>query len=516
MASFFLTRSKRAFLPLFFFLLLALSPSSLGAEELTGKHFLVLYNKNAKESQELALKYAEARKVPSQQVIGLDCSDKEEITREEYNTSFVDPLLALAQKKGWWPTKGGKIQDRQIYGLVLMKGLPLKIRRDKPQTPKGPVLNTEACVDSELSCLSLGDYALTGMINNPYFEELLPFIDRKLPSLLVSRVDALHYSTCHSLLEDTWRAEAEGLSGWTVVDKGGPFKQGDDWMTTIATQSDQEGLPALLDSFPKTLPKNYPLPGPLMFYFGWYTPNLNGPFLAPSVPFARGAIAAHLHSFSASTLRKAEAGWCAGLLEKGAVATVGNVYEPYLHTSHHFDLFHNRLLEGFCLAEAASMSIPCLSWQNVVIGDPLYRPFKNKRTKTFSTPQQKAQKAWSLALQEWKNDLPELEAQISSATERMRLPLLSEALALYAQRQKNYPLMSRALKKAQEVALSPQDKLRLGLHEVALFRLQGQKAQALEKLDALKITYGNLPEGEALLEWEQILRPKPPEGQKKR
>lgn len=35
----------------------------------------------------------------------------------------------------------------------------------------------------------------------------------------------------------------------------------------------------------------------------------------------------------------------------------------------------DRLLDGYTVAEASWMSMPVLSWQGVVFGDPLYRPY---------------------------------------------------------------------------------------------------------------------------------------------
>ena len=63
------------------------------------------------------------------------------------------------------------------------------------------------------------------------------------------------------------------------------------------------------------------------------------------------------------------------MLEKGADVTVGNVYEPFLGACHRFDIFADRLLDGYTVAEASWMSMPVLSWQGVVFGDPLYRPY---------------------------------------------------------------------------------------------------------------------------------------------
>lgn len=83
----------------------------------------------------------------------------------------------------------------------------------------------------------------------------------------------------------------------------------------------------------------------------------------------------HLHSFSAADFKVPGKGWSSALLEKGAAVTVGNVYEPFLGACHRFDIFVDRLLDGYTVAEASWMSMPVLSWQGVVFGDPLYRPY---------------------------------------------------------------------------------------------------------------------------------------------
>jgi uncharacterized protein (TIGR03790 family) len=65
------------------------------------------------------------------------------------------------------------------------------------------------------------------------------------------------------------------------------------------------------------------------------------------------------------------------LLEKGAAATVGPVSEPYLQAFPVPEVFFGLLVGGrVTLAECYALSIPFLSWQMVLIGDPLYRPFK--------------------------------------------------------------------------------------------------------------------------------------------
>jgi len=88
-----------------------------------------------------------------------------------------------------------------------------------------------------------------------------------------------------------------------------------------------------------------------------------------------GAVAYHLHSFSAQTIRSKTAHWVGPLLSAGAAATLGCVYEPYLALTPNVDVFFARLFQGYSFGEAAYASQQAVSWQTTVVGDPLYRPF---------------------------------------------------------------------------------------------------------------------------------------------
>ena len=122
--------------------------------------------------------------------------------------------------------------------------------------------------------------------------------------------------------------------------------------------------------FPEGYPMRY-----AALYLGWYSEKIGGPFVRPGFRFLPGAIAVHIHSFSAATVRDPKANWVGPLLDLGAAATVGNVYEPYLSLTPHLDILEERLRLGFTFAEAAYSSQRVLSWMTTFVGDPLYRPF---------------------------------------------------------------------------------------------------------------------------------------------
>jgi uncharacterized protein (TIGR03790 family) len=66
------------------------------------------------------------------------------------------------------------------------------------------------------------------------------------------------------------------------------------------------------------------------------------------------------------------------MLRDGITATIGAVAEPYLGAFPPPQEFFRQLLRGQTLAQAYYRTKPYNSWQMLLIGDPLYAPFKSK------------------------------------------------------------------------------------------------------------------------------------------
>ena len=113
----------------------------------------------------------------------------------------------------------------------------------------------------------------------------------------------------------------------------------------------------------------------VFFYAGWYAPHVSGLLKDPGFQFRRGAVACHIHSLSAQTVRAKSQRWAGPLLARGAAIVLGNVDEPFLSHHTHLDVFFERLLAGDTAGEAMWKATPRVSWMNVMIGDPLYCPF---------------------------------------------------------------------------------------------------------------------------------------------
>jgi len=376
---------------LFFFLFAVMFLiKARGAEPSLASSTIVIYNKAALDSADLARFYAKQRGIASDHIVGLTCSTDEEISREEYDSNIAGPLREIFKTQKWWtlretPEQQTVIMTTAIRFVAVIKGMPLKIKPTSDPYPgdqpgDGPVSSrNEASVDSELAILGLFSGQISGPLRNFYFQSFKTIVEMENPVLLlVCRLDAPDVETVRRMIVDSIAAEKKGLWGRAYVDgahETAPgYAVGDQWLREIPVQLHKVGMPVVYDDTPALFPDGYPMTD-CALYYGWRTEKVAGPFARSEFRFSRGAIAVHIHSFSAMTLRDPKLFWVAPLLARGAAATLGNVYEPYLEFTAHLNIFNDRLLHGFTFAESAYSSIGVLSWMSVMVGDPLYRPY---------------------------------------------------------------------------------------------------------------------------------------------
>jgi uncharacterized protein (TIGR03790 family) len=93
--------------------------------------------------------------------------------------------------------------------------------------------------------------------------------------------------------------------------------------------------------------------------------------------FVDGAVGYHIASWEAVDIHDPNSTqWCPAMLTDGITATLGPVAEPYLHAFPLPSAFFSELFKGRCLVEAFYRTKPFNSWQLLLLGDPLYTPFK--------------------------------------------------------------------------------------------------------------------------------------------
>ncbi len=514
---------KRLLLALFLFSLGRSEAGAASASELA-QATVVVYNRAAPESAELARFYARARQIPTDQVIGLDCSTEEEISRQEYDEAIANPLRKIFAERNWWSLSeaagGAPVASRcSIHFVALIRGMPLKIRStaeypgDKPQANQ-VLSQNNASVDSELTLLGYFNRQISGPGNNPYYESYLPVTQlRELPLLLVARLDGPSAAIVRQMITDAVATEKTGLWGRAYVDAAnntsGGLADGDEWLRTVVKNLRQAGIPTVYDSASELFPAGYPMTD-CALYYGWYAEGASGPFTDPDFSFRPGAVAVHLHSFSANSLRSPAANWVAPLLSKGAAASLGNVYEPYLQLTAHLDIFNDRLLHGFTFAESAWMAQRVVSWMTVAVGDPLYRPYaawlqlEPGRTERGKGPWQMYHE---FAVKNARQGSAEsLSAACKAASRAENGPML-EDLGLMAKERGDFSAAESDLEQARSLYREPEDRLRTVLEEADMLLRAGKKKAALALVrKAARVA----PEKRLLRQLELQIDPPPP------
>lgn len=452
----------------------------------------VVYNPRFPESEELARHYITQRGIREDRLVALPCSKEETITRAEFDSTIRQPLMQQFVDRGWWRMEEHEVKDHttgrmhRAYAatgqlvriVVLMRGMPLRISRTQEQAPAAR--EDEASVDSELAAMGLGSPVTAGALPNPYFNKRIRFPEDKSAEgmLLVARLDAPNSATVRRIIDDSIAAEAHGLLGRAVVDlaqRSGGYKEGEEWLNRCIQVYRRAGIPTYVDRRPELIPEQWPLPDTAL-YFGWYNAEVQGPFKAGGFQFVPGAVACHLHSFSARTLRDGGQAWAAPLLEHGAAATLGNVWEPYLSYTTHFHLLNERLLAGFTLAEAVWSATPGISWMNVVVGDPLYRPFAQR---TLPAEDMKDYALFQGLVEKHRNDTSPapLKRAVVDLAERKSAPRLLELLALLAAVDGSPNEAANLLQHARTLYTQPADRLRTILIEADCLRHGSQPLQ---------------------------------------
>lgn len=324
----------------------------------------------------------------------------------------VDELHQAIPPTGPVPTRGEEARRaQQREGLQLLVGsLELPIRQNRAELYRqveviygqygvfalaaleSAVLSDEsgdASLDSELSLLwwDRGDYPVTWRHPNPFHYTFAvsqkPTL-REPPVLMVSRLDAPTAELATKLVDRAVEAETHGLNGTIYLDAQGiPAKEHPDTYTkydqSLQTLHRFLGEQSVYRSTLENTAARFDRPGQapdVALYVGWYRLR----HYEDAFTFVPGAIGYHMASAEAVSLHQSgETGWCKNALEHGITATLGSVGEPYLDAFPEPLEFTALLMTGqYSLVEAYYLTSRWVSWRMVLIGDPLYNPWRQK------------------------------------------------------------------------------------------------------------------------------------------
>jgi len=382
----------------------------------------LVVNKNVPESRQIADHYIAKRGVPKENVIVLDLPKGEDISRGDYDTKFAEPIrVALKDNKekakvllttygvplrvGSQPPneeekkeleklrpeldgfrkKLAELEKTKEADKKELEAARIDVKRYEAREKMLTHAESQACVDSELMLLWWPKYKLERWVANPlYFQASEKYRKDNPMVVMTSRLDGPSVEIAKRLVDDAVAVEAKGLTGDVVIDargipfnpKGGDTGHGyggyDESMRETAKLLEKARMTVTVDEKEAVLPANSAKN--VALYCGWYS---HAKFV-DCCDYVPGAIAWHLASSEAVTLRKPDSNvWCPNLLKKGVCATIGPVAEPYTVGFPKPAEFFGFLATGeFTLVESYSRSMVTCSWMTVLVGDPLYNPFK--------------------------------------------------------------------------------------------------------------------------------------------
>jgi uncharacterized protein (TIGR03790 family) len=380
---------------------------------------LIIANKDLPESLAIAQYYCEKRAVPKTNILALPLgqSPGDTIARDNYDKNLAGPVLnklfssefagrirclltiygVPIKVTGRGPLKGQEYKRQRLENLFEQekaKVKPLEQSGSSGSAKQIEEINrkiatlqseislirgeeTNASVDSELSMAMFGDYELYRWQPNKLAYKM-PYWDFK--SLMVCRLDGSGFKITKGLIDKAVMAEKTGLNGIVYIDSRGIVDDKKPYSFGFFDQSlrDLAEMIRIRTKMPVVEEKTEALFAPgqcpsAALYCGWYSVEK----YVDAFSFIDGAIGYHISSVEAVDLRDPNSTqWCPAILRHGVTATLGAVAEPYLHSFPQPKEFFSELLDGYCLVEAYYRTAPFNSWQLILIGDPLYRPFK--------------------------------------------------------------------------------------------------------------------------------------------
>jgi len=355
----------------------------------TAENVAVVINDASPESKQVGEYYVKARSIPAENVIHIQTAPEDIVQPAAFVATIQQPIAAALVK--------ANLQDRILY-LVLTKGIPLRIAGTGGQD------GTVASVDSELTLLyrrMTGQTASPGgRIDNPYYLGAKPltearlFTHRDMDIYLVSRLDAFTVEEAIALVD---RAGQTAREGSIVLDQRDALvnRLGEDWLGLAAERLTKAGHGERVVF--ETTPKPARDVSSVMGYFSWGSADPQNRVRRVKMDFVPGAIAAMFVSTDARTFKEPPAAWMplnlderstwfggssqsllGDLIREGVTGAAGQVSEPYLQSAVRPEILFPAYLAGFNLVEAFYLAIPHVSWQTVVIGDPLCAPFARR------------------------------------------------------------------------------------------------------------------------------------------
>jgi uncharacterized protein (TIGR03790 family) len=339
------------------------------------ENVLIVVNDKSALSREIGEYYARRRGVPMRNLCHINTTPEEEIARDNYDREIAAPVAGCLRRN--------QLTESILY-IVTTAGVPLAI---PPVNHANEITADGASVDSELALLytdmhSGRPHPLPGSIPNPFYGKTgEKFTHPQFPIYLVTRLAAYDFDGVKGLVDRALKAANRGKF---VIDLAANYSEGDDWLRLAALKLPKERV--VIDDSTKVLYGQTDVIG----YASWGSNDKNRHERFVHFQWLPGAIMTEFVSSNGRTFTRPPENWnisdwgsiklwfkgspqtlTADYVLEGVTGASGHVYEPFLHLNPHPEILFPAYYQGRNLAESYYLSFRGLSWQNIVVGDPL-------------------------------------------------------------------------------------------------------------------------------------------------
>lgn len=336
-----------------------IAPGAVLTEE--AKRVLVIANQNDRGSVDIAKAYANQRALRPAQILLVKTTSSEEIPYENYKAEIEAPLRQALAKA-----------NPPVDFVVLTRGIPIRLNHANGNS-----------VDSTIVAMDLprgqgeGPEGMAERLPNPYFGATQPFSAKRTKMLLVTRLDGYTVQDVMALMaraKDALPAKGPFLLDEAANRSGGGYLAMQRLLGQTAQGLESAGFQTILD---RTAAFQAPT-ARLMGYVSWGSnDDAFDQEKFRSLKFQPGAIGETFVSTSGRTFRPTTGGQSlvADLIAAGITGVKGYVAEPYTIALANPVILFRSYTRGMNLAESFYAASPVVRWKDVVIGDPLCRPY---------------------------------------------------------------------------------------------------------------------------------------------
>ncbi|HZH98113.1 MAG TPA: TIGR03790 family protein [Fimbriimonadaceae bacterium] len=330
------------------------------------KRVLVVMNSNSADGREVALYYLKKRGIPEANLLALDTVTTDNVPMSDYRAKIEGPVRQKIKSLGY-----------PIDFIVTTKGVPIRTDNEGGYSVDAFL----AAMDLKIRPIEKPEPSQIQGAVSPYFGKDQAFSSKTYGFYLVTRLDGYTLGDAKRLVDQAllskphkgpflfdakWKSDRP--DGYTLLNnatiQAAEEMKAKGW-SVIADQGDPFVVPA----------------EPLAGYVSWGSNDKAFTTEAyRKLKFKPGAIAETFVSTSARTFARTTGGqsMIADLIAQGVTGGKGYVSEPYTFALARPEILFDRYTSGHTLAESFYMASPVLKWKDVVLGDPICRPYPKR------------------------------------------------------------------------------------------------------------------------------------------